>query len=243
MVLVMNDYVVYVHTFPNGKRYVGITCQDIQRRWRGGRGYEGQPVFDAILKYGWDNIRHEIIATDLTKEEAEDIEIRLIKEYHSLSHENGYNIETGGNSTKRLSEETKKKISEKKKGKYGGSKHWHYGQHWSEEVKDKIRKARTGYKTDEKTLKQMSIRMSGKNNPMYGTKMTKEHKAKLQEACVKATSKPVICIETRIIYKSSAEAQRETGINSRTIGYVVNHNPRYKTAGGYHWEYYKENEI
>ena len=239
----MNDYVVYVHTFPNGKRYVGITCQDIQRRWRGGKGYEGQPVFDAILKYGWDNIRHEIIATDLTKEEAEDIEIRLIKEYHSLSHENGYNIETGGNSTKRLSEETKKKISEKNKGRLSGSKHWNYGKHLPDDVKEKIRKAHIGIKPSEEKRRKMSIRMSGKNNPMYGTKIPEDHQEKLKRASIKATSKPVICIETKVIYRSSAEAQRETGINARTIGYVVNHDPRYRTAGGYHWEYYKENEL
>ncbi len=31
-------YVVYLHIFPNGKYYVGITCANpVNRRWRGGR--------------------------------------------------------------------------------------------------------------------------------------------------------------------------------------------------------------
>jgi hypothetical protein len=72
---------------------------------------------------------------------------------------------------------------------------------------------------------------------MYGTKLSTEHKKKLQAACVKATSKPIVCTETGKVYKSAAQAQRETGICSRTIGYVVNHDKRYKTAGGYHWKY------
>lgn len=45
-------YTVYFHTFPNGKRYIGITKQEPKRRWRDGKGYEGQAVYNAILKYG-----------------------------------------------------------------------------------------------------------------------------------------------------------------------------------------------
>ena len=77
----MASYTVYVHTFPNGKRYVGITCQDVKRRWRDGKGYEGQVVYDAIIKYGWDNVKHEILFEGLTKEQAEEEEKALIKRY------------------------------------------------------------------------------------------------------------------------------------------------------------------
>lgn len=47
----MEGYTVYMHTFPNKKRYIGITKQELSRRWRGGKGYIGQPVYNAILKY------------------------------------------------------------------------------------------------------------------------------------------------------------------------------------------------
>jgi hypothetical protein len=51
----MGEYTVYMHVFPNGKKYVGITSQDVSRRWRDGEGYEGQVVYGAILKYGWNS--------------------------------------------------------------------------------------------------------------------------------------------------------------------------------------------
>ena len=64
-------YTVYLHTFPNQKYYVGVTKQALSRRWRDGEGYLGQPVYDAIKKYGWENITHTILESDLTKEQAE----------------------------------------------------------------------------------------------------------------------------------------------------------------------------
>lgn len=66
-------YSVYMHIFPNGKRYVGITSQQISRRWREGKGYKSQEMFTrAINKYGWDNIQHIILYDKLTKEQAEE---------------------------------------------------------------------------------------------------------------------------------------------------------------------------
>ena len=51
-------------------------------------------------------------------------------------------------------------------------------------------------------------------------------------------SKPVRCIETGIVYCSQTEAAKETGINITCISQVCN--GKYKTAGGYHWEFVKE---
>ena len=46
-------YKLYVHVFPNGKRYVGITGQKVNRRWRDGRGYaQNIRMTNAINKYG-----------------------------------------------------------------------------------------------------------------------------------------------------------------------------------------------
>lgn len=230
-------YTVYMHVFPNGKRYVGITLQEATRRWRDGEGYKGQAVYDAIKKYGWENIEHLILCENLTKEEAEQKEIELIAFYKTKSHENGYNVESGGRCAGRISAETRKKLSEAKKGKFAGAKHWNYGKHWSKEVREKISKAHKGKPLSEEVKKKESERFSGKGNPMYGVPMPPEHKAKLQAACVRATSKPVRCIETGIEYPSGAEAHRQTGICSRTIQEVCKHNGYYKTAGGFRWEF------
>lgn len=61
--------------------------------------------------------------------------------------------------------------------------------------------------------------------------------------------KPVLCIETGLTYKSSAEASRSTGINASGINAVCNHSKNrsfregkwklyeVKTAGGLHWKF------
>lgn len=107
------NYVVYIHTNRiNEKRYVGITCQKPEERWRHGEGYKNCPVFyRAIKKYGWDSFDHEIVAGNLAREEAENMERALIESLKSNCKESGYNISEGGNAP-RLTEETKKKISE-----------------------------------------------------------------------------------------------------------------------------------
>lgn len=91
-------YWVYIHTFPNGKKYVGLTTQkNINKRWLGGRGYKGQVVYNPILKYGWRNIDHTVYQVD-TKEEMEYLEKYLIAYYHTADRKYGYNVSTGGES-------------------------------------------------------------------------------------------------------------------------------------------------
>lgn len=113
----LKSYKVYIHTFPNGKHYVGITQQEPMRRWHGGCGYEGQSyISNAIKKYGWQNVYHTILYDELTKEEAEEKEIELIKLLKSNDRNYGYNIANGGFCRGAMSEETKAKISEMRKG-------------------------------------------------------------------------------------------------------------------------------
>jgi hypothetical protein len=92
-----NNYSVYIHLFPNGKRYVGITANNPKKRWNYGVGYREQPrVYRAIKKYGWKNIEHIVLFSGLCKEEACQKEIELIKKYNTTSIKNGYNISFGG---------------------------------------------------------------------------------------------------------------------------------------------------
>ena len=91
------NYYVYKHTSPSGKVYIGITQQEPKKRWLGGLGYQKQEHFwNAIQKYGWDNFKHEILFSGLSKNEAEDKEKYLIKRYNSCNRENGYNQDLGG---------------------------------------------------------------------------------------------------------------------------------------------------
>lgn len=92
----MREYKVYMHTFPNGKRYIGITKQNVEKRWSNGKHYKEQAVGRAIKKYGWDNIKHEIIYDNLTEIEACNYEQQLITKYKTNQNEYGYNKSIGG---------------------------------------------------------------------------------------------------------------------------------------------------
>lgn len=112
----MKKFYVYVHVCPNEKRYVGVTtASKPERRWgKNGKGYKGQLFERAILKYGWDNITHEIFEVD-SAEEMYRKEIELISFYHSNDPEYGYNLSSGGEKGGLgciRSEETRKKLSE-----------------------------------------------------------------------------------------------------------------------------------
>lgn len=92
----MDNYKVYLHIFPNNKKYVGITKQEVNKRWSNGKHYKNQMVGNAIKKYGWDNIEHKIVATNLNKQDACKLEQELIKKYKSNQKEYGYNLSIGG---------------------------------------------------------------------------------------------------------------------------------------------------
>ena len=123
----MNNYTVYKHIFPNNKIYIGITSQKLHCRFKGGKGYKKynkktqNKIYNAINKYGWENVKHEILFENLTKEKAEQKEIELIKKYKSNNSNYGYNIENGGNSVGKLNEETKIKIGNANRGKNNGN--------------------------------------------------------------------------------------------------------------------------
>lgn len=95
----IKQYCVYVHTFPKGEKYVGITSRQPELRWMHGRGYWGQWVYSAVEKYGWDNIAHDVVAVGLNEADARRMEHLLIDKYHSWCPGYGYN-DVGGNGSR-----------------------------------------------------------------------------------------------------------------------------------------------
>lgn len=93
-----NTYTVYIHTDPNNKKYVGMTKKTPEERWMGGKGYaynNNQTFYNAIVEIGWDNFTHEIVASDLSQDEAEQLERELIYKYNTTDKLYGYNILPG----------------------------------------------------------------------------------------------------------------------------------------------------
>lgn len=91
---------VYRHITPSNKVYIGITSQNPYYRWNRGRGYfnASKSLFkSAIIKYGWDNIIHEVLFTELDEKRAKQLEKDLIRHYKNLNR--SLNLTDGGEGT------------------------------------------------------------------------------------------------------------------------------------------------
>lgn len=137
----MNDYIIYKHTSPSGKIYIGITRQSPKRRWRYGYGYPSNSYFsNAIKKYGWDNFTHEILESDLSKERACELEKELISLYKKQGI--SYNIADGGQdgNTMKRTEKERLHLSEVTKQYYKTHTHPFKGMHHTKESLEKMQK-------------------------------------------------------------------------------------------------------
>lgn len=156
------NYCVYVHTNKaNGKKYVGQTCQKPEKRWHNGRGYiENIYFWRSIQKYGWDNFEHEVVASNLTKDEADNFEKLLINKLDLMNPMYGYNLTAGGTHGC-MSEYTKRRMSDAR----SGENHPWFGKHLPEETKKKISESHMGEK-----------------NHFYGKHHSEETKRKMSES-------------------------------------------------------------
>ena len=220
-------YTVYQHKNKiNGKIYIGITSQKPEQRWGSqGCNYKSSPHFySAIQKYGWDNFEHNILFTELTKEQACLKEQELIKEYNSMNREFGYNSTSGGDIFT-MNEETKQKISQAMMGNQNN-----LGHPCSEEKKKKISNAQKGREFTEKHKQKLSEAAKNRHVPC-----SEEKKQILKE---KSHKKPVYCEELDKIFESVQECGRQLGIPATNISKLCN--GRGKTLKGYHLRYYND---
>lgn len=136
-------YLIYKHTSPSGKSYIGQTKNYNYRCWRHQKTKGCIIFYNAIQKYGWDNFKHEILISGLTLDQANKYEEFYISEHNTL-FPNGYNIKLGGLNNQ-ISTETRRKMSVARTGKV-------FGPH-SEDRKLKISIANTGRPSSQKGIK------------------------------------------------------------------------------------------
>lgn len=180
------DYYLYKHTSPNQKVYIGITRQLPEKRFQNGKGYRHNDYFNnAILKYGWENFKHEIIEENLSRLEAERKEIELIAKYKSNNKKYGYNITSGGETTGKHSAKSIEKMRKALKGKKT-----RLGCHHTEEAKKKLSEShkgmqlRLGIKHTEDTKEKMRRNhadFKGENSPRHRKKHSLESKIKISQ--------------------------------------------------------------
>lgn len=230
-----SNYCVYKHTTPSGKVYIGITKQIPQKRWKNGKGYELCTAFHrAIEKYGWGNIKHEILHANLTEDEACEKEVEEIKRHNSADPRHGYNLTNGGEHYT-PTEEWRTRNSKAHIAYYISNP----------EAKADISKRQVGRRLSESTKAKMSESrkafLSANPSAVFhcgdsfrGKKRSEENREKLRIA----NMRPVRCIDTQTVYKSVNEAAVSLCVCRSSIS--NNLSGRSKTAGGYKFEYITE---
>lgn len=224
-------WIIYMYTFPNGKRYIGKTCRTLKDRQDGSkwRGYNKCPaLWNAIQKYGIENIQQDVLFESYMADEYSDrlemLCIALFKtncvRYKNPSY--GYNCDDGGKGTPfhTLSDESRKKISNARKGKFLGEDNPFYGKTHSDETKEKLSKIHKN-KIIPNEVKQ---------------KMSKSHFGHTP-----TNNKYVYCIELDMIFCSITNASEYTKADPSSI--IRCCKGLQKTSMGYHWRYATQDEI
>ena len=98
----------------NKQRYVGLTTQDVSKRWKEhitqAKNNPSSPLHKSIAKYGSHNHKVRILESDIPIDDLPDREIHWIAEFDTFN--NGYNQTTGGETSKTIHENVKEKISD-----------------------------------------------------------------------------------------------------------------------------------
>jgi group I intron endonuclease len=114
----MKRNIYAIRNLINGKVYIGQTS-NIGRRWRTHlhRAKSGlcRPLYSAIRKYGKESFSIEVLL-ECDESVVDEKEIEYIRLFESCSPDRGYNLAGGGSATFKHSDESKRKISESKKG-------------------------------------------------------------------------------------------------------------------------------
>lgn len=231
-------FVIYKHTNKiNGKCYIGQTCQTLSQRWRKGEGYKNSTYFyHAIQKYGWDNFEHTILECGLNENEVDERERYWIKYFHSTDENYGYNLSDGGNaehSFNLLHKEHHQQSIIKALGKKVIC------------LNTKVIYPTITQATLETGIDHISdcckgkIKSAGKDkegNALYWKYLddyTGNEKIEIKKQKRGKTS--VLCITTGRIYSSAKEAERDTRVDSGSIGRCCN--GKRKSAGNCTWKW------
>ena len=250
---------LYMHVAPNGKTYIGITSKRPVKRWANGDGYRYNTHFySAIKKYGWNKFEHIIIISNLTKEQAKQLEIDFIKGFDSSNQKMGYNITSGGNTTRPLngeengmygkthSIEARTNISNKAKERFKDkTNHPMYGKPRSDETKRKLSEINKGLCSGDKNYF-WGKSFKGEDSPSYGVPKSEETKKKISESRKGRfmgkdahNARKIINKTTGEVFDCAMDIKRKYGISNSSVGYCCR--GIYKECHGYEFAYCEDN--
>lgn len=227
-------FIVYKYTSPSGGVYIGQTSKNIEERARElGKGYtiiskkDGhylQPALaKAIIKYGFDNFKKEVLYENLTSQEADEKEIELIAKYRKYGE--CYNVADGGKAVNGVN------YTKIKQYELDGT----YIREW-----DSIEDA-CYFLGDIKYSSNISACCCYRKHRAYGYIWRYANDTSKVEPLKPYREK--ICQFTKYgkyiaTYKTLVDAYKKTNIKTSCIGNVLN--GWSKTAGGYIWKFERE---
>ena len=233
-------YVYLVKNLVNGKMYFGITENDFDTRYDGNiaKYTHNEHLRRSIEKYGIENFEiNKEFDVAYNEDDLYDLEDMYICIYNTLDGRYGYNKKRSGSKHKgngKLNTQTKKKISETKKG-----------QPCSEEHKRKLSESHKG-KPSPKKGKPLSEEHKRKlSEAQKGKTKSEEHKQHLSESLKGKRQKNIICLETLQIFDNATKAGEWCGVGRTSINNHLNGGA--KSSGKHpvsgeklHWMYYED---
>ena len=209
------------------KCYIGETKEkNPETRWKQHKrtiekGIGCPALQNAVKKYGIDNFTFKVVIICFDEERFK-FEKEYIKKFNSIAP-NGYNLTSGGEGGgfigKKHSQETINKISNTLKNKYIND--------------DELRKNVTEKNKHLMNLKETKEKITNSVLNTDRCKLLKENKLSFKDLTVEVSQYTIDGIFINN-YNSIIQAQKETGISSKTISKVINN--KQKSSGGFIWK-------
>lgn len=230
-----NTYKIYKYTSPSGGVYIGQTKHSLKvRGHKDGSAYlvidkntgkyKQEAIAKAIIKYGWDNFKKEVLFENLTLDEANEKEAEMIKYYRSIGK--CYNIADGGNGLIGVNETKIKQYS------LNGEliKEYESLQEATEEL-GLLKSAEAN----------ISACCKGRKHRAYGY-IWRYSDSDLEVKPLKRYRERICQFDLDMnyiaTYNSIEEAHKRTGVGSTSIGNALN--GWSKMAGGFLWKFEKD---
>ena len=150
----------------NNKSYIGITTKTLEHRKRTHEKavkYVNRKFYNALSKYGFDNFEWSVLEECNSITELENKEVYYIEKYDSLN--NGYNLTSGGESTKEYSDESKQLMREARVDWHKSNRNGFKGKTHTKEVR-----------------KQISEKLKGRVSPNKDKELSQTHRENLSKA-------------------------------------------------------------
>ena len=186
-------YVYKITNTVNNKSYIGISVNEPEKdriqKHLSGKG--NRVLANAVKKYGKDAFTYEVLEANVFDEFLPDLEVAYIANCNTIAP-HGYNLTHGGDNHKKLSADTRRKMSEAHKGKKNhqfGRRHSvstrrkmseaHKGKKLSTEARRKMSETRKGRKHSTETRRKISEAKKGRKHSIEARrKMSEAHKGK-----------------------------------------------------------------